>query len=263
MIMDSQAVPVASNDQPRKLLPFEDEFDSEYDYESAEYTYLSMDDIQHALKRHHKLNQTKQHRARRGVDFIRIQPGSDISQLPCTSSECNERTIVLVVPDRRQNSEDEDHQVENRHHRCKSKRGRYKHRHRHHHSGSGDSNDEDLTDDSKEKKKSKKHRSRHHDHGSGDSNQSNDSGDKKKKRKHHHRHRHHHSDEEEDPQTRNPISDCIEYYLRGTRIRGYHGRNYQPPCVLVRSSTTTTESPFEQRNYDIDIRSAFSPSNAK
>lgn len=34
----------------RKPLPFEDDFDSEYDYESVEYDYLRMSDIQKAVK---------------------------------------------------------------------------------------------------------------------------------------------------------------------------------------------------------------------
>lgn len=33
----------------RKILPFEEDFDSEYDYSSEEYSYLSLEDIQNAI----------------------------------------------------------------------------------------------------------------------------------------------------------------------------------------------------------------------
>lgn len=37
----------------RKILPFEEDFDSEYDYPSEEYSYLSLEDIQIAISIKH------------------------------------------------------------------------------------------------------------------------------------------------------------------------------------------------------------------
>lgn len=48
LVKFSKARPTTEH-QYRKILPFEEDFDSEYDYKSEEYSYLSLEDIRNAI----------------------------------------------------------------------------------------------------------------------------------------------------------------------------------------------------------------------
>lgn len=194
-----------------KPLPFEDDFDSEYDYGSEEYQYLTLDDIQHALtqrnyqiksptsnlnvqSRRSKRSISESHRFKRqyrastaptpSPSFIfndersgERQPQIQNIKRNCqpSSTICNRTSVILVLPDDRKfnfdPSNDRVHMSDDDEHRGCRKKKCKKHKKRRHR-GSG-SNRSGGSNENSENSKERKQRL------------------KELKRNHHHdRHRH-------------------------------------------------------------------------
>lgn len=216
----------------RKPLPFEDEFDSEYDYISEEYDdYLTLNDIENAVIRHSQKSRTKRSIEESNRHYHlstaattppsfnfnngQFDDGASVVR-HCNPplSTCNSRKhVILVLPDdRRVNpspdgaapSAEEDDEYKCRKKKCKKRR---KHHHRHRDSNQSDDDSEDSKERKRRLKEMKRNRHHpqgdhaHHDHrrirngsGANGSEKSNgsDNSGKNSKRRKHHRHHHHH-----------------------------------------------------------------------